>query len=44
VVGWTAVATTAILLVLKVTLGLRVSEEQEYEGLDTSLHGESAYN
>lgn len=44
VVGWTAVATTAILLLLKVTLGLRVTEEQEYEGLDTSLHGESAYN
>jgi len=44
VVGWTTVATTIILLLLKVTLGLRVTEEQEYEGLDTSLHGESAYN
>lgn len=44
VVGWTAVVTTVILLALKVTLGLRVTEEQEYEGLDTSLHGESAYN
>jgi Amt family ammonium transporter len=30
--------------VLKKTLGLRVSEEQEYDGLDISLHGESAYN
>lgn len=44
VAGWTVVATTGILLVLKVTIGLRVTEEQEYEGLDTSLHGESAYN
>ncbi|WP_431355937.1 ammonium transporter [Algimonas ampicilliniresistens] len=44
VVAWTAFATTIILLLLKVTLGLRVTEEQEYEGLDTSLHGESAYN
>ena len=44
VVGYTAVVTGAILLLLKVTVGLRVSEEEEYEGLDTSLHGESAYN
>ena len=44
VVAWSAVASFAILLVLKLTLGLRVSEEQEFEGLDTSLHGESAYN
>lgn len=44
VVAWTAVVTTIILGILKVTLGLRVSEEQEHEGLDTSLHGETAYN
>jgi len=44
VVGWTTVATTIILLVLKITLGLRVTHEQENEGLDISLHGESAYN
>jgi ammonium transporter, Amt family len=25
-------------------LGLRVSEEEEREGLDISSHGESAYN
>jgi Amt family ammonium transporter len=44
VVLWSALASAIILFVLKVTLGLRVTEEQEYEGLDTSLHGESAYN
>ena len=44
VVAWSAVASFVILLVLKLTLGLRATEEQEFEGLDTSLHGESAYN
>jgi Amt family ammonium transporter len=44
VVAWSAGISFIILMGLKVTLGLRVSEEQEYEGLDTSLHGESAYN
>jgi Amt family ammonium transporter len=31
----------AILVVLDKTIGLRVTEEQEREGLDISLHGES---
>jgi Amt family ammonium transporter len=31
----------AILFVIDKTLGLRVTEEQEREGLDISLHGES---
>lgn len=44
VVLWSAIASAIILGLLKVTFGLRVSEEQEYEGLDISLHGESAYN
>jgi ammonium transporter, Amt family len=30
-----------ILIVIDKTLGLRVTEEQEREGLDISLHGES---
>jgi Amt family ammonium transporter len=29
------------LLIIDKTLGLRVTEEQEREGLDISLHGES---
>ena len=44
VVLWSVIASTIILYALKKTLGLRVSEEQEYDGLDISLHGESAYN
>ena len=31
-------------LILKVTLGIRVSEEEEIEGLDVAEHGVSAYN
>jgi Amt family ammonium transporter len=40
---WSAVATVIIALVVKAVLGLRVTEEQEYEGLDRSEHGENAY-
>jgi Amt family ammonium transporter len=35
-----AVASFVILLVIKYTIGLRVSEEVEVEGLDINLHGE----
>jgi ammonium transporter, Amt family len=35
-----AVATLIILFVLKMTIGLRVTEEAERDGLDLSLHGE----
>ena len=41
--GLVAVATVAIGSLVKATLGLRVSEEQEYEGMDRSEHGENAY-
>ncbi|MGB0908288.1 MAG: ammonium transporter [Maricaulaceae bacterium] len=44
VMAWSAIASVIILGILKVTLGLRVSQEEEYTGLDTSLHGETAYN
>lgn len=40
---WSAVATVIIALIVRQTIGLRVSEEQEYEGLDRSEHGENAY-
>jgi Amt family ammonium transporter len=36
--------TYAILRLLDATLGIRVSREQEIEGLDLSLHDERAYN
>jgi Amt family ammonium transporter len=41
---WTAVATLVILMICKFTTGLRVSEEDEVEGLDISLHGESIHD
>ncbi len=41
---WCAAVTYVILSVLQATLGLRVSEDQEREGLDLSQHGERAYN
>ncbi len=40
---WSAVATAAIALLVRATLGLRVSQEQEDEGIDRSEHGENAY-
>jgi Amt family ammonium transporter len=38
--AYCAVVTFVILLVLKYTIGIRVSEEVEEEGLDINLHGE----
>jgi ammonium transporter, Amt family len=40
-VAWSALATFVILIVLKYTIGIRVSESAEVEGLDVALHGES---
>jgi Amt family ammonium transporter len=40
---WSAVATVIIALMVKVTIGLRVTAEQEHEGMDRSEHGENAY-
>lgn len=41
---YTAVATFIILMVVKAVMGLRVTDEQEAEGLDISLHDEKGYN
>jgi Amt family ammonium transporter len=38
---WSGLATFVILMVLKYTIGIRVSEPAEVEGLDVALHGES---
>ncbi len=38
------VVTAVTLLALKFTIGIRVSEEAESEGLDLAEHGEKAYN
>ncbi|MBT5167092.1 MAG: ammonium transporter [Opitutales bacterium] len=34
----------ALFLILKAVMGVRVSEEEEFEGLDISEHGQEAYN
>ena len=43
-VVWTAVVSAVLFYGLKLTIGLRPSEEAEREGLDLSEHGERAYN
>ena len=41
---WTVITTYAILKLISLFTSLRVDEENEIEGLDTSTHGESGYN
>ena len=41
---WTVIITYIILKVISLFTSLRVDEEKEIEGLDTSTHGESGYN
>jgi Amt family ammonium transporter len=41
---WTGVLTTAIALAIKHTIGWRISEEAEVEGIDGDQHGETAYD
>ncbi len=43
--AWTAVTITIVFLVIKATIGLRASEQEEIEGLDPTEHGlPSAYS
>ena len=41
--GWSGVVAVVTFTLCKVTIGLRVSEEAEREGLDITSHGEAAY-
>ncbi len=41
---WSGVVAFICYKVVDLTVGLRVTEEQEREGLDTAIHGERAYN
>lgn len=44
IAGWTIVTMTIVFMVIKKTVGLRVSEEEELAGLDPTEHGlESSY-
>ncbi len=41
---WSGVVSLVLFKLIDVTIGLRVTDEQEREGLDTASHGERAYN
>jgi Amt family ammonium transporter len=41
---WSGVVSVVAFKIVDLTIGLRVSEEEEREGLDISSHGESAYH
>ena len=41
---WSGVVSFIAYKIVDLTIGLRVTEEEEREGLDISSHGESAYN
>jgi Amt family ammonium transporter len=43
-VVWSAVVAFVAFKIVDMTIGLRVSEEEEREGLDISSHGETAYS
>lgn len=44
VILWSGVVSLVLFKVIDVLIGLRVSEEEEREGLDTATHGERAYS
>lgn len=44
VIVWTAVVAAVGFYLVKLVIGLRVSEEEEREGLDITVHGERAYD
>jgi Ammonia permease len=43
-IGWATAGTLIAGFLVKMTIGLRVDEESEVNGLDISEHGERAYN
>jgi Amt family ammonium transporter len=40
---WSALATVILFFLVKKIIGVRVTQEQEFEGLDRAEHGENAY-
>ena len=41
--GWTFIASLIVWAILKAVMGIRVTEEEEYEGVDISECGMEAY-
>lgn len=44
VLGYSFIVTTILALILKYTIGLRLPEEDEYNGIDEAEHAETAYD
>ena len=44
IAAWVGATSAAVFAVLKATIGLRVSAEEEIEGLDVREHGMSGYS
>jgi Amt family ammonium transporter len=44
VLGYSFIVTTILALILKYTIGLRLPEEDEYQGIDEAEHAETAYD
>jgi Amt family ammonium transporter len=43
-IAWSGVATTLIAVAIRYTIGWRIDEEDEVEGIDFAEHGETAYD
>ena len=44
IIAWVGIASLVVFSALKATIGLRVSEEEEVEGLDVPEHGMAGYS
>ena len=44
VLAWSLVASFVLVKIVQATVGLRVSDDEELEGLDVTSHGETGYN
>jgi Amt family ammonium transporter len=42
--AWSIIGTLVVIAIIKATVGLRVSTDEENGGLDQGSHGEAAYN
>jgi len=43
-IAWSGVVSVIAFKIVDLVIGLRVSEEEEREGLDITYHGETAYH
>ena len=43
-IAWSGVVSVVLYKLVDLMIGLRVTEEEERQGLDISSHGETAYN